>query len=147
MDSTIQSLSEAQQNQGLNDEATNAQIDTLILDNRKKLNQIQSCTGGSRNIGYYSAVRLLALSVTVTFLLRSPRVFNQDNVIQNYIKPASSKAMLVDFLIFTVGGTPQFSLTKGFTFTPSNLVTQSLLNVLETLPSQQRDWGRRVFAS
>lgn len=28
------------QNQGLNEEATNAQIDTLILDNRKKLNQI-----------------------------------------------------------------------------------------------------------
>lgn len=28
------------QNQGLVDETTNAQIDTLILDNRKKLNQI-----------------------------------------------------------------------------------------------------------
>ncbi|KAH7886145.1 ANTH domain-containing protein [Phlebopus sp. FC_14] len=40
MDSTIQQLSEAQQNQGLSEEATNAQIDTLILDNRKKLNQI-----------------------------------------------------------------------------------------------------------
>ncbi|KAG9314027.1 cytoskeleton assembly control protein [Chiua virens] len=40
MDSTIQQLSEAQQNQGLSEEATNAQIDTLILDNRKKLNDI-----------------------------------------------------------------------------------------------------------
>ncbi|KAG6332591.1 hypothetical protein ID866_6497 [Astraeus odoratus] len=40
MDSTIQQLSEAQQNQGLSEETTNAQIDTLILDNRKKLNQI-----------------------------------------------------------------------------------------------------------
>ncbi|KIK39735.1 hypothetical protein CY34DRAFT_807913 [Suillus luteus UH-Slu-Lm8-n1] len=40
MDSTIQSLSEAQQNQGLSEEATNAQIDTLILDNRKKLNEV-----------------------------------------------------------------------------------------------------------
>jgi hypothetical protein len=28
------------QNQGIVDETTNAQIDTLILDNRKKLNQI-----------------------------------------------------------------------------------------------------------
>lgn len=28
------------QNQGLNEDATNAQIDTLILDNRKKLNQV-----------------------------------------------------------------------------------------------------------
>ncbi|KAI0068161.1 cytoskeleton assembly control protein [Artomyces pyxidatus] len=40
MDSTIQQLSEAQQNQGIADEATNAQIDTLILDNRKHLNRI-----------------------------------------------------------------------------------------------------------
>ncbi|EAU92767.1 cytoskeleton assembly control protein [Coprinopsis cinerea okayama7 len=40
MDSTLQQLSEVQQNQGLLDETTNAQIDTLILDNRKKLNEI-----------------------------------------------------------------------------------------------------------
>ncbi|KAI0275039.1 cytoskeleton assembly control protein [Gloeopeniophorella convolvens] len=40
MDHTLQQLSDSQQNQGLVDEATNAQIDTLILDNRKKLNQI-----------------------------------------------------------------------------------------------------------
>lgn len=63
MDSTIQSLSEAQQvcclfligtamltppkNQGINEETTNAQIDTLILDNRKKLQQIiGGCSDG-----------------------------------------------------------------------------------------------------
>lgn len=58
MDNTIEQLSDAQQvqlsffnkkrsfsfhflqNQGLADETANAQIDTLILDNRKKLNQI-----------------------------------------------------------------------------------------------------------
>ncbi|PSS05460.1 hypothetical protein PHLCEN_2v3840 [Hermanssonia centrifuga] len=40
MDSTIQQLSDAQQNQGMAEETTNAQIDTLILDNRKKLNAI-----------------------------------------------------------------------------------------------------------
>ncbi|KAN0133230.1 cytoskeleton assembly control protein [Lactarius tabidus] len=40
MDHTLHQLSDAQQNQGFADEATNAQIDTLILDNRKKLNQI-----------------------------------------------------------------------------------------------------------
>ena len=56
MDSTIQQLSEAQQviqlsaphimtwhlaqSQNISEEATNAQIDTLILDNRKKLNQV-----------------------------------------------------------------------------------------------------------
>ncbi|KAF6766627.1 cytoskeleton assembly control protein [Ephemerocybe angulata] len=40
VDSTIQQLHDAQQDRGLIDETTNAQIDTLILDNRKKLNQI-----------------------------------------------------------------------------------------------------------
>lgn len=57
MDTTLQQLSEVQQvgfemahqlnvssqsiqTQGFADEATNAQIDTLILDNRKRLNQI-----------------------------------------------------------------------------------------------------------
>ncbi|KAG1850879.1 hypothetical protein F4604DRAFT_1746006 [Suillus subluteus] len=114
--------------------------------------------GGSRNIGYYSAVRLLALGATVTFLLRSPQVFVQDDTIQTYIKKGKARLIQgdalvkddvrrawseaqvddtrpVDFLIFTVGGKPQFSLTKGFIVTPPNLVTQSLINVLETLPS------------
>ncbi|KAJ8522033.1 hypothetical protein ONZ45_g1358 [Pleurotus djamor] len=40
MDATLQQLSEAQQNQGLIDETNNAQIDTLLLDHRKKLNEI-----------------------------------------------------------------------------------------------------------
>ncbi|KZV74880.1 ANTH-domain-containing protein [Peniophora sp. CONT] len=40
LDATIQQLSEAQQTQGLTEEATNVQIDTLLLDQRKKLNQI-----------------------------------------------------------------------------------------------------------
>ncbi|KAF8922075.1 ANTH domain-containing protein [Mucidula mucida] len=48
MDKTLEDLAEAQANQGIVDETTNAQIDTLILDNRKKLNEIidsilQSC--------------------------------------------------------------------------------------------------------
>ncbi|KAG2347497.1 hypothetical protein BDR05DRAFT_974044 [Suillus weaverae] len=117
--------------------------------------------GGSRNIGYHSAVRLLALGATVTFLLRSPRVFEQDDTIQHYIKEGKARLVQgdalvksdvsrawseaqqqqvddtrpVDFLIFTVGGIPHFSLRKGFTITPPNLVTQCLINVLETLPS------------
>lgn len=40
MDSTIMQLSDAHQNQGIAVEATNAQIDNVILDTRKKLNQI-----------------------------------------------------------------------------------------------------------
>jgi len=37
-------------------------------------------------------------------------------------------------LIANIGGTPKFELTKGFTISPINLVTQSLLNVYSTLP-------------
>jgi len=40
MDSTIRQLSDAQQTQGIAVEATNTQIDTLIRNNEKKLNQI-----------------------------------------------------------------------------------------------------------
>jgi len=114
--------------------------------------------GGSRNIGYFSAVRLLEKGARVTFLLRSPSAFDADSTIQKYV--TSGKARLikgdalvkddvkkgwveaakgqgdekVDVLLFTVGGTPKFELTKGFTISPANLVTQSLLNVLSTLP-------------
>lgn len=34
------------------------------------------------------------------------------------------------------GGTPKFQLTKGFVISPPNLVTQSLLNTLSTIPPQ-----------
>ncbi|ESK98140.1 cytoskeleton assembly control protein [Moniliophthora roreri MCA 2997] len=40
MDSTLQQLDEAQQDRGLIDETNSIQIDTLILDHRKKLNEI-----------------------------------------------------------------------------------------------------------
>lgn len=40
MDATIKQMSDLQMNQGVSDEAVNAQIDTLILDNTKKLNAI-----------------------------------------------------------------------------------------------------------
>jgi len=114
--------------------------------------------GGSRNIGYLSAIRLLEKGATVTFLLRSPSSFDVDATIQKYVQ--SGKARLVkgdalikddvekawveaakgegeekvDVVLFTVGGTPKFELTKGFTVSPANLVTQCLLNVLSTLP-------------
>lgn len=124
------------------------------------MNDIKVLTvGGSRNIGYYASLRLLDLGATVTFLLRSPSVFNDDAAIQRHV--SSGKARLVkgnalvredverawteaakgddnrpvDFLVFTVGGTPRFTITKGFVISPPNLVTQALLNCLETLPT------------
>ncbi|KAF8233080.1 hypothetical protein L208DRAFT_1268513 [Tricholoma matsutake] len=111
--------------------------------------------GGSRNIGYLSAVRFLAVGSTVTFLLRSPSVFDTDQVIQGYVKSGTVRLIKgdalvqddvqhawdeaarggdVDLLLFTVGGTPKFHPFKGFVISPANLVTQSLLNVLCTMP-------------
>ncbi|KZT00053.1 uncharacterized protein LAESUDRAFT_745958 [Laetiporus sulphureus 93-53] len=117
--------------------------------------------GASRNIGYFAALRLLAQGATVTFFLRSPSVFDQDKAIQEFV--SSGKARLVkgdalnaddvrrgwetaqnggtdrvDLLLFTVGGTPSFSITRGIAISPRNLCTQSLLNVLSTLPASLR---------
>jgi len=113
--------------------------------------------GGSRNIGYYSALRFLDAGSTVTFLLRSPATFDEDQSIQKYVQ--SGKARLikgdglvladvqnvwavasldrpVDVLLFTVGfnGSPKFRPLKGFVISPHNLVTQCLLNVLCEMP-------------
>lgn len=40
MDTTIRQISELQNNQGETDEAVNAQIDTLVLDQEKKFNEM-----------------------------------------------------------------------------------------------------------
>ncbi|KAI4520892.1 hypothetical protein K525DRAFT_239770 [Schizophyllum commune Loenen D] len=112
--------------------------------------------GASKNIGYFAAIRLLDAGATVTFLLRNPAVFDEDEIIKNAV--SAGKAFLVkgdglnqddvarawaeatshghvDTLLFTVGGVPKgFSLTKGFIIEPHNLVTQCLLNTLCTIP-------------
>ncbi|KAF4574558.1 NAD(P)-binding domain-containing protein [Pleurotus pulmonarius] len=124
--------------------------------------------GGSRNIGYFSALRFLAKGSTVTFLLRSPSVFDKDSAIQGYVK--SGKAHLVkgdclneadvqrvwseagskgpiDLLLFTVGTYPTFTLTKGFVQNPVGLVTQSFLNVLCTFPINQSPQPKVIVLS
>ncbi|KAF9043816.1 hypothetical protein BDZ89DRAFT_1089945 [Hymenopellis radicata] len=101
-------------------------------------------------------VLVLGLGATVTFLLRSPAVFDGNTEIQPFIK--SGKAVLVkgdalkqgdvkaawgaasahgtiEVVLFTVGGTPTFHLTKGIVLATPNLVTQCLLNLLCTIPS------------
>ncbi|KAJ7746829.1 hypothetical protein DFH07DRAFT_923958 [Mycena maculata] len=120
-----------------------------------KLNVL--AVGASRNIGYFSAVRLLDKGATVTFLLRSPAVFDDDALIQGYIKSghvrlvkgdatkeedtrrAWNEAGVVDALIFSVGkylrGTPSFSILKGIVIDQPNLCAQSILNVLCTMPT------------
>jgi hypothetical protein len=113
--------------------------------------------GGSRNIGYHAAVRLLASGATVTLLLRSPSAFDKDETVQGFVKSGkarlvkgdglvqedvkraweeSGKDKPVDTVLFTVGfsGPVKFHITKGFLIDPPNLVTQCLLNVLTTMP-------------
>ncbi|KAJ7857889.1 hypothetical protein B0H13DRAFT_2076777 [Mycena leptocephala] len=102
--------------------------------------------GASRNIGYFSAVRLLEQGATVTFLLRSPSIFNEDALIQTYLKSGNARivkgdatqeadtcrawdeAGVVDAVLFSIGPTPQFSVRRGLYMDPPNLVTQCLLN-------------------
>ncbi|KAJ6625832.1 hypothetical protein B0H10DRAFT_1782525 [Mycena sp. CBHHK59/15] len=109
--------------------------------------------GASRNIGYFTAIHLLENGATVTFLLRSPAIFDADTTIQRYFQSGKArlvngdaaseadtrrawdKAGVVDAVIFSVGGTPKFHLLKGFVINPHNLVTQCLLNVLCTMPT------------
>ncbi|PSR73875.1 hypothetical protein PHLCEN_2v10295 [Hermanssonia centrifuga] len=118
--------------------------------------------GASRNIGYYTALRLLEKGATVTFLLRSPTVFNEDAVIQSYVQAGTARLVKgdalnaedvaqgwekaiessqhVDLVLFTVGecGTPTLTLTKGAVLTTADLCTHAILNVLRTIPPSHR---------
>ncbi|EIN07952.1 hypothetical protein PUNSTDRAFT_135470 [Punctularia strigosozonata HHB-11173 SS5] len=93
---------------------------------------------------------------TVTFLLRSPTCFDDDETIQSFV--ASGKAKLVkgdalnqeevragwqaaggtdvDLLLFTLGGTTTFNICNGAVITPPDLCTRSLANILRAAPSQ-----------
>ncbi|KAI0748816.1 hypothetical protein BC629DRAFT_1599125 [Irpex lacteus] len=118
--------------------------------------------GASRRIGYFASLRLLRKGATVTFLLRTPSVFDDDAEIQEYVR--SNKAFLVrgdalkredvvkgweaaqgasptedvDLVVSTVGGEPTYTWPKGFTITPPNLCTQTFLNLLTTCPPSLR---------
>ncbi|CCM05132.1 uncharacterized protein FIBRA_07340 [Fibroporia radiculosa] len=119
--------------------------------------------GASRNIGYYASVRLLEKGATVTFLLRSLSVFNEDKVIQKFVEAGTARLVKgdalnpddvrkgweasqsafpdghVNLVLFTVGGTPSFSLTRGAVINPPNLCTKCLLTVLSTMPASLRE--------
>ncbi|TFY58540.1 hypothetical protein EVG20_g8112 [Dentipellis fragilis] len=114
--------------------------------------------GASRNIGYYASLRLLKKGATVTFLLRNLSVFDEDAEIQSYIKAGKARLVKgdalnredvaagwtsagqvgpIDLLLFTVGGTPNFSLRHGLVLATPDLCTRSILNALSTLPRTQ----------
>ncbi|KXN89299.1 hypothetical protein AN958_05803 [Leucoagaricus sp. SymC.cos] len=125
--------------------------------------------GASRNIGYYSSLKLLQHGATVTFLLRNPTTFDNDTEIQKFVSSGHARLVKgdalvkddvarvwaaaidrndqrrIDYLLFTLGGTPKFSPTKGFVVSPPNLVTQSLLNTLSTLPLSQLPFPPKIL--
>nr|GAT59774.1 predicted protein [Mycena chlorophos] len=127
--------------------------------------------GASRNIGYLTSLRLLGpcslhllaqlltpspeKGAVVTFMLRSPSIFDEDEKMQHYIRSGRARlvqgdalkeedvrraweaAGTVDTVLFTVGfsGNPGFSFTKGFLQDPPNLVSACFLNVICTMPA------------
>ncbi|KAE9394888.1 hypothetical protein BT96DRAFT_958687 [Gymnopus androsaceus JB14] len=105
--------------------------------------------GASKNIGYYSALRFLDAKCNVTFMLRSPSVFDSDETIhssykgdalvESDVKRAWDEALThgpVDLVFSSIGGSPLFSLRKGIFISPGNLVSQAVLNILCTMPKQ-----------
>ncbi|GJJ12045.1 hypothetical protein Clacol_006286 [Clathrus columnatus] len=110
--------------------------------------------GASRNIGYFACKSLLNEGHSVTFVLRKPSVFESDTEIQSFIKNGKAKIIPgdatvradiqkaidsttetgLDVILFSVGGAPSVSLTKGVFIDPPNLCSSSLLNVLACYP-------------
>lgn len=122
--------------------------------------------GASKNIGYYSALRLLAKGATITFLLRKTEVFDADEAMKPYVKSgkarlvkgdaleiedvargwaeaqAASESRHVDVVLFTVGGAlHHFSIITGAHVFPEDICSTALLNVIRTLPENQRSAG------
>ncbi|KAG9043886.1 hypothetical protein FS837_009032 [Tulasnella sp. UAMH 9824] len=112
--------------------------------------------GASRNIGYFAALNLLKAGNTVVFQLRNVSAFDQDEFMLPFIKSgqatlvkgdalveddvrtawieANADGLPVDTVLLSVGGTPRFTLSKGFVINPPNLCTTSLLNLLSVIP-------------
>jgi NAD(P)-dependent dehydrogenase (short-subunit alcohol dehydrogenase family) len=55
--------------------------------------------GASKNIGYYSALRLLSKGHTCVFLLRNTSVFDADSDIQRHVKEGSARLIKGDALV------------------------------------------------
>ncbi|KAL5528864.1 hypothetical protein ACEPAG_4838 [Sanghuangporus baumii] len=125
--------------------------------------------GGSRNIGYYSALRLLGNGATVIFLLRKTSCFDTDESIKQYV--ASGKARLVqgdamikedvgkaltvasegddplDAVLFSVGTLAKLCITKGFVLDPPNLCARSMFNLLSVFPRDPASQPKLVLVS
>ncbi|KAI0820179.1 hypothetical protein BC628DRAFT_1423116 [Trametes gibbosa] len=120
--------------------------------------------GGSKNIGYYAAVRLLDQGASVTFLLRKTSAFDDDEKIQSYVSKGKARLVSgdalniedvqkgwaaalelgngsIDVVLSSIGSLPNFSFTKGLVLPIPDLCTRSLLNLFRTLPESLRAPG------
>jgi len=55
--------------------------------------------GASRNIGYYAATALLKEGHSVTFLLRNPTIFDNDETIKPFVQSNQAKLVKGDALV------------------------------------------------
>ncbi|KAJ3532598.1 hypothetical protein NM688_g7397 [Phlebia brevispora] len=118
--------------------------------------------GASRNIGYYVTLKLLEKGATITFLLRSPNAFDNDEKLGLKYKSSGQVRIVqgdalkaedvargwevaqegpnsrIDLVLFTLGGAPTFSILKGMVISPADLCTRGLLNLLRTMPASLR---------
>ncbi|KAG6867891.1 hypothetical protein C0993_009774 [Termitomyces sp. T159_Od127] len=87
--------------------------------------------GGSRNIGYYSALRFLEGEHTVTFLLRKTSIFDHDTKIQTALDSGQARLVQGDALV-------KEDIQRAWTSAIAHGKSGScLLNSLTTLPNLQ----------
>ncbi|KAG9034150.1 hypothetical protein FRB95_013795 [Tulasnella sp. JGI-2019a] len=113
--------------------------------------------GASRNIGYYSALRLLQEGHHVVYLLRKTSVFDSNEEMKPFIESglaelvqgdalswddgtrAWAQATLdgpVDVVLFSLGLMASISIFPlGFVLDPPNACTNALLNIFATFPN------------
>ncbi|KAG8947127.1 hypothetical protein FRC04_010978 [Tulasnella sp. 424] len=90
--------------------------------------------GASKNVGYYASTAMLKSGHTVIFQLRNPSAFDQDEELKPVWAEATADNIPVDVILFAVGGTPKFTLSKAFIIDPPNICFSALLNVLSVIP-------------
>lgn len=110
--------------------------------------------GASRATGYYAALGYLERGYTVTILLRSPLVLQQDPAFKQYLDKGTARltkgdAMIedevvsawkeavnhapVDVVLFSLGPTARFNLFKGFVIDKPNISSLSFLHTMHAV--------------
>jgi hypothetical protein len=112
--------------------------------------------GASRegNIGHFASLQLLEKGNSVTFLVRSDR-FKSDPQIKPFIESGKAHVVIgdahksedvkrafdectriapIDYVLFGVGGTPNFTLSNGIVLDPHDICTRAMAIILANYP-------------